>query len=347
MERESRRSIKGMLLRGLERKTLYLCIKFTMNYKDYVVVIGGANVDIGGTPHHSLIPEDSNPGIINITFGGVGRNIAHNLVNLGVKTSLITAVGNDPFGKEILNYCESIGIDTEYSIKVDDVRSSMYMYINDDEGNMKLAVSDMDICSMITPAVIDEHLELINNASAVVADCNLTHETLMHIKEVCKAPVFIDTVSVNKSPKIKDNLDGLYAIKPNMLEAGYLAGMKIENSEDCAAAALKLLDQGVEKVFISMDEEGILAADKNRIYITENYKADPLNTTGAGDSATAAVVWAYLLNDDEDYLITASKAANAAAAMTIEVRESINNEITPEKLMYRINNSGINIEIIK
>ena len=75
-----------------------------MKKSDYVVVIGGANVDIGCTPYNELIPEDSNPGRITITFGGVGRNIAHNLANLGVNTKLITAVGNDPFGNEILNY---------------------------------------------------------------------------------------------------------------------------------------------------------------------------------------------------------------------------------------------------
>ena len=169
----------------------------------------------------------------------------------------------------------------------------------------------------------------------------------MHIKEVSKAPLFIDTVSVNKSPKIKNNLNGIYSIKPNIIEAEYLTDIKINNSEDCAAAAMKMIDQGVEKVFISMDKDGILAADKDKIYVTANYDAEPVCTTGAGDSSTAAVVWAYLLNHDEDYLITASKASNAAAAMTIEVQESINNDITPELLLHRMNGSVTNIDIIK
>lgn len=318
-----------------------------MNKDDYVVVIGGANVDIGGTPYNELIPEDSNPGRITVTFGGVGRNIAHNLANLGVNTKLITAVGNDSFGTEILNYCEESGINTEHSIKVDNVRSSMYMYINDEKGDMKLALSDMDICSHITPDYIDECADIINRSSAVVADCNLTHETLMRIKEVSKVPIFIDTVSVNKSPKIKNNLSGIYSIKPNIIEAEYLTDIRINNSEDCAAAAMKLIDQGVEKVFISMDKDGILAADKDKIYVTANYDSEPVCTTGAGDSSTAAIVWAYLLNHDEDYLITASKASNAAAAMTIEVQESINNDITPELLLHKMNGSGTNIDIIK
>ncbi len=318
-----------------------------MTKNDYVVVIGGANVDIGGTPYNKLIPDDSNPGKISITFGGVGRNIAHNLVNLGVKVNLITAVGNDSFGNEIINYCEKAGIDTEYSVRADNIRSSMYMFINDEKGDMKLALSDMDICSHITPEYIDECADIINRSSAVVADCNRTHETLMRIKEVSKVPIFIDTVSVNKSPKIKNNLSGIYSIKPNIIEAEFLTDTRINNSEDCAAAAMKLIDQGVEKVFISMDKDGILAADKDRIYVTANYDAKPVCTTGAGDSSTAAIVWAYLLNHDEDYLVTASKASNAAAAMTIEVQESINNEITPELLLHKMNESGTNIDILK
>ena len=318
-----------------------------MNVNDYVVVIGGANVDIGGTPYNVLIPEDSNPGKITVSFGGVGRNIAHNLANLGINVKLITAVGNDPFGIEVLNHCEKVGINTEHSLKIDGMRSSLYMFINDEEGNMKLALSDMDICSSITPEYIDECADIINGSSAVVADCNLSHETLMHIKEISKPPVFIDTVSVNKSPKIKNNLRDIYSIKPNILEAEYLTDIEINSPEDCAAAAEKLLDQGVEKVFITMDKDGILAADRNNIYLTSNYEAEPVCTTGAGDSSTAAVVWAYLLNSKDDYLITASKAANAAAAMTIEVKEAINEDIKPELLLHRMNGSGVNIDIIK
>ena len=317
-----------------------------MNNK-YVVVIGGANIVIGGTPYNDLIPEDSNPGKINITFGGVGRNIAHNLSNLGVKVKLISAVGNDSFGHELLNYCEKNNIDTSCCLKVDDIRSSMYMYINDKSGDMKLALSDMDICSNITPEYIKSFSDIINNAGAVIADCNIPEETLMYLRDNCKAPVFIDPVSVSKSYKIKNKLKGFYSVKPNLLEAEYLTDIKISNAEDCAAAAHKLIDQGVKKVFISMDADGILAADKDNTYITDNYKAELVNTTGAGDSSTAAVVWSYFLSIRENYLITASKAANAAAAMTITVKEAINNKMTGEELLYTMNNCGSNIKIIK
>ena len=45
--------------------------------KHAAVVIGGANMDICGSPRGILIAEDSNPGAVSVKPGGVGRNIAH------------------------------------------------------------------------------------------------------------------------------------------------------------------------------------------------------------------------------------------------------------------------------
>ena len=48
-----------------------------------VTVIGGANVDLSATLLDAFIAADSNPGKVDIGYGGVARNIAHNLVKLG------------------------------------------------------------------------------------------------------------------------------------------------------------------------------------------------------------------------------------------------------------------------
>ena len=54
------------------------------------------NVDIGGRSAGPLVGRDSNPGTVTVSMGGVGRNIAHNLRLLGVRVSLLTALGEDP-----------------------------------------------------------------------------------------------------------------------------------------------------------------------------------------------------------------------------------------------------------
>lgn len=62
----------------------------------YVAVAGAVNVDIGGRSAGPLVGRDSNPGTVTVSMGGVGRNIAHNLRMLGVKVSLLTALGRTP-----------------------------------------------------------------------------------------------------------------------------------------------------------------------------------------------------------------------------------------------------------
>ena len=75
-----------------------------------VVVIGGSSIDIIGSPQYDFIARDSNPGQIEITAGGVGRNIAENLARLGVNCTLLTCIGKDVYGKIIIQKSMEAGI---------------------------------------------------------------------------------------------------------------------------------------------------------------------------------------------------------------------------------------------
>lgn len=297
--------------------------------KKYVVVIGAANIDIGGTPYNELLREDSNPGKINISYGGVGRNIADNLSKLGLDVILIAAVGKDALGRDLLDYCKKCGINTDYVITDDNSSSSMYMYINNKHGDMAIALSDVDIAEKVTPEYIDSVTDLINNAEVVIMDCNLSHETCTHIAKICKVPLFVDPVSQSHASKIKDHLRGIDVIKPNRLEAQFLTGINIETEEDYKKAADKFFENGIRKVFISMGSKGMFAASDNQYFMIDKYPTEVKSTTGAGDSAAAAIVWS-LINNDKDDILTAAKAANAAASITVNSHKTINSRISSE-----------------
>ena len=307
-----------------------------MSKDNYVVVIGAANIDIGGTPTNPLIPADSNPGHISINYGGVARNIAHNLCLLGVPVKFITAIGGDVLGEDMIRHCESIGMDTTCVLRIPSETSSMYLYINEDNGDMNMAIDQMTICSKITPEYLESLADELNGASCIVMDANISSESFTALKKICKVPIYIDPVSTVLAERVKPGLDGIDTIKPNRLEAEYLTGMTIQTEADYRAAVNAILDMGVRRVFMSMGSEGMIAADKNNMYIVSEYPADVVCTTGAGDSATAAIVWASTVIADSDSLVSAAKAANVVAAMTVSVQETNNSELSHDAAMERL-----------
>lgn len=276
--------------------------------KHSAVVIGGANMDICGSPKGILIPEDSNPGVVSVKPGGVGRNIAHNLCLLGLEVSLVTALGGDMFSAGLMDSCRALGMDMGMTRCLPERRGSTYLYITDETGDMRLAVSDMDVTACITPEWLSGHIARINRAEAVVIDANLSAESIEYLAANCTAPMYADPVSTVKAMKLKSILPRLRAIKPNAIEAAALTG-----EQEPERAAKALLQAGVEQVFISLGPEGILAAQGESLIRLPCENRPVVNTTGAGDAATAAIVWAGVhgLN-----LASSAAAALRAGAIT-------------------------------
>ena len=158
----------------------------------YVVVAGAVNVDIGGQSAGPLVGRDSNPGKVTVSMGGVGRNIAHNLRLLGVKVSLLTALGEDPHAGQVMDSCERLGIDLSRALHVPGGTTSTYLFLSDETGDMALAVSDMGIYEELTPAYFARHQGYLNGAALVVADANLPAGALAYLADHCTAPLLVD-----------------------------------------------------------------------------------------------------------------------------------------------------------
>lgn len=251
------------------------------------VVVGGVNMDIGGRILKSMIMRDSNPGIISARPGGVGRNIAHNLRLLGVDVSLVAAIGGDMYASAIKESCEKLGIDLSMARILPEERSSTYLYVTDESGDMQLGISDMDIVQKVDVAYLEQHIEAINRFEAVVMDANLSVESIEYLAAKCSRPLYTDAVSTVKAMRLLGVLDKLTGIKPNGIEAQALTGQ-----DDMEKAAKALIDKGVKRAFISMGANGIIAADAHKLVHLPCESGPVVNTTGAGDSATAAIVWA-------------------------------------------------------
>ena len=231
----------------------------------------------------------------------------------------MTALGEDIFSLAIEQGCAALGIDLSRALRVKNGSTSVYLYITDPDGDMALAVSDMAIARHISPAYLESVGDILDNAALIMLDGNLEAKSIDWLGAHCKVPLFADPVSVRKAERFRAALPRLHTFKPNLLEAELLTG---EAEPERAASAL--LNLGVRRVFLSLGERGLLAAEGTMHVHLPNMPGELVNTTGAGDAMTAALARAYLDGLD---LGRSARFSLAAASIAIESGESVSPEM--------------------
>lgn len=293
-----------------------------------VAVVGGANIDIAGKAAGPLVEFDSNPGHVSLSAGGVGRNIAHNLALLGEQVELISVLGDDANGAELARICREAGIGLEHALIAEGQRTSTYLFIMDETGEMRFAINDMAILDALTPAALESRLAVLNSASICFVDTNLPAATLAWLIDALEVPVFCDPISCAKAPRIGGSLAGIHTLKPNRWEAEVLTG-----TADPARAAERLIDAGVQRVFISLGADGLLCADDRGSIRIAQGPIEVASATGAGDAMMAALAWAYLEGMDTEQ---SGRAGLAASAICIASPETVSPHMCVEALRARM-----------
>ena len=289
-----------------------------MDHPSSVTVIGAVNMDLSGTPAGPLLPWDSNPGRISLSPGGVGRNIAENLLRLGYDVTLITLLGEDAYGRLIREHCETIGLRLITVPAAPGSRTSAYLCVNELNGDLHTAVADMEIYEQMTPEALAPFLPRINASAMAVMDANLPEETLVWLSRNITVPLAADPVSSAKVGRLRRALPRISLIQPNVPEAEILSGISIRSDLDLSVAAEVLLRQGVRQVFISLGPRGVYADDGTVRGILPCFPGEIRNTTGCGDAFLAAAADAWM--EGLDLMHAAGRALAAAAHCAADPR---------------------------
>ena len=245
-----------------------------------VCVIGGANVDITASSSAAFRIGDSNPGSVHVSWGGVGRNIAHNLVLLGDEVELLTVFCGGVFGPVIARACADIGMDISHAEIAPEDTHAFFVSINNADGELVGGVADMGATEGMDAAWLSARLERINAADAVVADANLSPEALAWLIDHCLRPLYLDAVSVAKAGRIAEAValsekKSFHALKCNALEGGLLRELP-----------------GVTRRYESAGAEGLRVEENGRKYAFPALPCIVRNVTGGGDALLAGIVHA-------------------------------------------------------
>lgn len=286
---------------------------------DDVVVVGGANMDLTGIMVASQNNADSNPGNISISMGGVGRNIAENLAHLGVNVYLLTAVGDDMYGHELIEKCQSLGINMSLTKTLNDYSTSVYMQILDKAGHLQLAVSDMDITATIKVEDMILHDRVLKRSKAIVVDGNVTAEVIQYLAENYGQKLFFEPVSMAKANKCSRCLDMIYCMTPNEQEAAVILDQPVDASNMVEA----LHAAGVTFPVVTYGASGVGYYDQG-VQKLPAQPADIISVTGAGDALMAGLVYGFISGHSKQAALT---LGTQLASKALETQDAVNMHI--------------------
>jgi pseudouridine kinase len=309
------------------------------NHSKGVVVIGGANIDVKGKTFEKLKEFTSNPGKVAKAVGGVGRNIAHNLALLGVPIVFLSAIGNDEWGRKILEETGGAGVDIG-AVKISKINpTGIYMAILNETGEMMMAVSDMKVCDEINMSYLKSNENIIRKSHVIVMDTNLPERSIRYISKICVdegIKLVVEPVSVEKSMKLKRVLDRIDYITPNKEEMEALIGVNcLKYKEDIIreVKSFRKRNKKIKNIVLTLGEKGVFFSEK-AVNKKQNerddrfadqfippYKVEVIEVTGTGDAFVAGFVYGIYLNVAFKKSV---KYGLAAAALTISTPFTVN-----------------------
>lgn len=266
-----------------------------------IIVIGGANLDIKSVIAGKTVPATSNPGSSSVSLGGVARNIAENLARTGATVGLLSVVGDDDAGTRLIEGTTAAGVDTSLVARVKG-NTGTYAVVIDRQGEMVIGVADMRLVDSITPHLIARHKAQLAAAKLLVADCNLSTETLAAVAGIAaKAgiPLIVEPVSVPKARRLAVLLRSglpIHAVTPNRDELAALAGFPV-NTDAALKRAMRLLHRrGIRHVLVGLGPRGCLLSSAHDdvnfvVHLPAQGRSKVRDVTGGGDAMVAGFAY--------------------------------------------------------
>lgn len=153
--------------------------------------------------------------------------------------------------------------------------------------------------------------------------------TAIHLAHEYDKPICVDPTSTVLAASLRPYLPMINIVTPNIAEAEAMLRCTIRTPDEALSAARQLVAQGVEVAVITQAERGACYATEDESGQFPALRVNIVDTTGAGDSLTATVIFGVL----NDLSIGDSlQLGLRAAALTLRSSETVAPELSLDKL---------------
>lgn len=282
-----------------------------------ILCIGSVLWDVIGRSASHMQQGSDVPGRITRLPGGVAMNIAMTLVRFGMTPTLLTAIGQDPEGHELVDACRQLGMDTDHIYRSEDLPTDRYMAVEGANGLIAAIADAHSLEAAGTKILLSLQNGPLGSDTApfpglVALDGNLTQQLLQDIAQspaFARADLRVAPASPGKAerllPFLAQSRGTLYV---NLIEANIMCQTEFAGS---AEAAQGLLSRGANRVLVTDGGNPATEADGTDLITQTPPEVLVTRVTGAGDTFMAAHIAAEAAGQNRDAAL--NRALLAAA----------------------------------
>lgn len=327
------RSSVGVHVNNLTKSGKIIGRGYVLPSIDSICIIGASNIDIYGRALEPLEKEGPNVGDIEVSVGGVSRNIADSSSKLGLNINLITAISNDDYGRLIQDSCLKEGLRIDKSCIFNNRPTSFYMGLVNQHGVLEYGITDMSIIDEITPAFINHRKAEILNSRFILLDLNLKDKTVEFIlKNFKEKDIMVLPVSPTKTKKIRGLLQYIDLLQMTVPELEAISETSIENDDDLKKVCKNLLDQGLGELIVFKNYNSLQYFSKDRVEEVTIEVEKPANDQGVKEARAAGFIYARYKGLD---LIESLKLSLAAGSIIGDSNQVVSPWLSEESLYER------------
>ena len=295
-----------------------------------IVVIGSLNMDlVVRVPQMPKSGETIFGDDFRVLSGGKGANQAVAAARLGAKVTMIGRVGEDDFGRTLIENLEAEGINVANITQDRNAASGIAMITVDESGQNSIVVaSGANMC--LKPEHVSLGWKNLDNVGFVVMPLEIPLDCIIEATRLGKASGA--TILLNPAPAQElpdDLLQEIDILIPNETELEILSGMPVHDVESAKEAAHFLLKKGVSTIIITLGEKGALLLENEQEIHVPSEKVDVVDTTAAGDSFIGGLATALTKGWDLEKAVRYANCAGAAAVTKFGAQPSLP---TPEEV---------------
>lgn len=310
-----------------------------------VVVVGSLSVDfVMRVPRRPQKGETVAGFDFNTFVGGKGNNQALAASRAGATTYMIGRVGKDEFGDRLLATLKTNGVDTHHMLQDADVGTGIAnIYVDPDGDNSIIIVPRAN--ANLSRADVQRAKRVIEAAAVVVIQMEIPDEAIVEAAKVghqAGAKVILNPAPAPPSGKLPAGLaEYLDVLVPNQTEIELLTGIAAGDIEGARSAAVKLQQQGVREVVVTLGEQGALyIATDGKHRVIPSFKVKAVDTTAAGDAFCGALAAALAAGKSMEDAIHTGCAAGALAVTCAGAEPSLPHRSAIDKLLASAGKAG-------